>query len=655
MKRTITILFLLFLLGSAAYGNAYVPDRRTLADPKAVKGNGSSFVNSWSASRKSQAMRADAQTISYGYCGEPQMAFGTEWQEYTALVEFPEVFTEMFDGGEIIGVQIASPDNFEDPTINNFTSLTIGFHNEKGGDPFYSQPATLSTVASEWNDIMLDTPLKIEAGKPFYVGYSGKAPTIDDSCFAVDYQANDKDLGLWLGWEDEYTGEYVWESYTGWYGNLCLRLLIKADKLPTDQINLDHVYLPGYVNTGKPFEMTVAVTNTAYNEINNFTFQYSLGGETRNIVVEATPSIPPQQEADVTVKDLICDKTGPEVPLVYAITAVNGNSDAIITDSSDHDTHILSLPEGVGYSRNVVVEEGTGTWCGYCPLGIVGMKYMSEKYTDGSFIPIAVHYSDKMETPSYMDFANEYFNTYPSAVANRDTYRFGILEPDAEILEIVYRYLRDIPAYAEIDLAANISDDSDKVLTVTTTSRFAIPTENKYRIEITLTENKVGPYPQTNFFAGNAEGPMGGFEDMPDPVDLMFNDVARGLYKAAEHSGVSVGIDYEDSISISLDDLSDDADISVIAMLINETGNEIENASFIHLGPISGVETIGSQELDIESGKGFISVSGSGETANVYSLDGTNVATIKGSGTARLNPGIYIVTAADKSYKVIVK
>ena len=135
----------------------------------------------------------------------------------------------------------------------------------------------------------------------------------------------------------------------------------------------------------------------------------------------------------------------------------------------------------------------------------------------------------------------------------------------------------------------------------------------------------------------------------------MFNDVARGLYKAAEHSGVSVGIDYEDSISISLEDFSDDADISVIAMLINETGNEIENASFSHLGPISGVETIGSQVLDINSGKGFISVSGSDETANVYSLDGTNVATIKGSGTARLNPGIYIVTAADKSYKVIVK
>lgn len=39
--------------------------------------------------------------------------------------------------------------------------------------------------------------------------------------------------------------------------------------------------------------------------------------------------------------------------------------------------------------RNVVVEEGTGTWCGYCPRGTVAIKRMNEKYPD-QFIGIAV-------------------------------------------------------------------------------------------------------------------------------------------------------------------------------------------------------------------------------------------------------------------------
>lgn len=43
------------------------------------------------------------------------------------------------------------------------------------------------------------------------------------------------------------------------------------------------------------------------------------------------------------------------------------------------------------------------------------------------------------------------------------------------------------------------------------------------------TENNVDPYPQTNYFADNSEGPMGGFEELPSPVSLKYNFVARTL------------------------------------------------------------------------------------------------------------------------------
>lgn len=134
-----------------------------------------------------------------------------------------------------------------------------------------------------------------------------------------------------------------------------------------------------------------------------------------------------------------------------------------------------------------------------------------------------------MESSSYVTLANEYFSSYPSALVNRDTYRFGVIQPEANILQFIYEYVREIPAYADIDMDVNFTDESEESLTIKNTSRFAIPSDKNYRIEIALTENNVDPYPQTNYFADNSEGPMGGFEELPSPVSLRYNFVARTL------------------------------------------------------------------------------------------------------------------------------
>lgn len=38
--------------------------------------------------------------------------------------------------------------------------------------------------------------------------------------------------------------------------------------------------------------------------------------------------------------------------------------------------------DGAGYERKVVVEELTGTACGWCPRGLVGMKMLRDLYGD---------------------------------------------------------------------------------------------------------------------------------------------------------------------------------------------------------------------------------------------------------------------------------
>ena len=44
--------------------------------------------------------------------------------------------------------------------------------------------------------------------------------------------------------------------------------------------------------------------------------------------------------------------------------------------------------DGTGYERKVVVEELTGTACGWCPRGLVGMKMLRDLYGD-RFIGVA--------------------------------------------------------------------------------------------------------------------------------------------------------------------------------------------------------------------------------------------------------------------------
>ena len=72
--------------------------------------------------------------------------------------------------------------------------------------------------------------------------------------------------------------------------------------------------------------------------------------------------------------------------------------------------------DGTGYERKVVVEELTGTACGWCPRGLVGMKMLRDLYGD-RFIGVAVHQfnaTDPMYTPDYADILAAEDQTTPA-------------------------------------------------------------------------------------------------------------------------------------------------------------------------------------------------------------------------------------------------
>lgn len=74
-----------------------------------------------------------------------------------------------------------------------------------------------------------------------------------------------------------------------------------------------------------------------------------------------------------------------------------------------------------GYPGPIVMEEGTGAWCGYCVRGMAAINRYFEEIGD-RFIPIAVHNSDVMANKYYNDCWAEQSGLmqYPSAWVNRN-------------------------------------------------------------------------------------------------------------------------------------------------------------------------------------------------------------------------------------------
>ncbi|CAN0243657.1 unnamed protein product, partial [Chrysoparadoxa australica] len=79
------------------------------------------------------------------------------------------------------------------------------------------------------------------------------------------------------------------------------------------------------------------------------------------------------------------------------ITAVNGGADDNLTDNA---TRIVVTPIIPAVGKVVVGEEGTGTWCQWCPRGDVFMNQFATDF-DGLWAGIAVHNGDQLDFATY--------------------------------------------------------------------------------------------------------------------------------------------------------------------------------------------------------------------------------------------------------------
>jgi hypothetical protein len=277
----------------------------------------------------------------------------------------------------------------------------------------------------------------------------------------------------------------------------------------------------------RSLEARAYLLNKGTEPITSFDFEWSDGINSYSQSFSGI-SVDPLTTYEVIAEDEYLVQSGSHV-LTFSFGNINGGSN----DPDQNDNAGTFTVEGVTPDPDKVylVEERTGTWCGWCVRGIIFMDYMRATYPD-KFIGIAVHNGDPMKNTTYDNGINAYANYFPSAVGDR----VSVIDP----AEMEQNFLERIDIVPSVKLNATASYNvTSGELTVHAEGYFTQNLSGDYRFNAILVEDSVqgttSGYDQANYYSistyGNS-GPMGGFEDMDGTIDaseIYYMQVGRDL------------------------------------------------------------------------------------------------------------------------------
>lgn len=260
------------------------------------------------------------------------------------------------------------------------------------------------------------------------------------------------------------------------------------------------------------------------------------------------------------------------------------NGDA---DHSD-DTASISI-SGLSYqtTKRVLIEEATGTWCGWCPRGAVYTEQIDTVYP-GTAIVVAVHNSDPMTNAVYDAGMQPLIPGYPSGLIDRKDN--GVDPTDFESY-----YLDRISDVSPADVGVSAYfDASSRQATIVVSASFATEVNGDYRLNAILVEDEVtgttADYDQANYYSGGSAlvGAGHNWQTEPDPIpaaNMVYNFVGRDILGGFEGQNGSLpgtcmsNTTYTYTFNTTLPVDWDESQMRVIGILQDATTGHVLNAN----------------------------------------------------------------------------
>lgn len=500
---------------------------------------------------------------------------------------FPKLLVGSIQNGKIEYINIGLGG------VTKVTDLTVWISEDL---TTYKYTKKIDTFNSGWNRITLDEPVEMTENG-MYIGYTLTiaSDASEKECYPIGVNGSEKQNALLL---NDGTG---WQDLNGnGLGVLAMNFGVSGDFVSVDAA----IGSASMFNTkkGEPVNVDVELANTGVEPINSVKFRYVMGDVTKTADLTLKTPIEFFDATSVVVTLAPNEKVG-MYNVDLEVIEVNGKPDEYADNNKASTGNVVNVGKEV--NRRSVMEEGTATWCGWCPRGFVAMERLHKTYPD-NFVGITVHGNDAFQINGANNYNGvlNFFSGFPSALVDR---RY-INDPYFDIEE-VFLACNSIPAEGEISVSAELKN-SNKQLEVTSETTFYFDHESTpYRVAYILLEDSV-PGTQSNYYSG-----MGGL-----PSDLQFlaklgvsyktkyNDLAIGAYSCMGLEGsltgaIKFGEKKTHTYTIDLPStIKNIQNVSLVALLVADGTNSIEivNAERYYLKELVGVKDVNVDKLDVD-------------------------------------------------------
>ncbi len=356
---------------------------------------------------------------------------------------------------------------------------------------------------------------------------------------------------------------------------------------------------PAFVNmakylTGLPLDIRVTITNEASTPITSFDLTWSDGTNTNNQSVTGV-NIGTLQKFVMTTTVPYTTLTGAQTVTVSA-SNVNSGATELNTNNNSGSANVLGVMAHP--DAHYLAEEGTGTWCGWCPRGDVYMHYMMDNYPN-QFVGIAVHNGDPMTVSAYDGGLG--ISAFPGVKVNRAATK----DPSELEADFIDRIVNAPPAVLS---GTAVLNSATSLLTVDLTGMFSQALSGDYRLAAILKEDSVhvvgSGYNQVNYYANNAAGPMGGYESLPATISsslMYYGFVGRDLMggfagqSGSLPSSISAGATHSYQFTTTVPGTFNQARLSVVGVLLNAGNGQVLQALEMPVVVTTGIHEVSSQ------------------------------------------------------------
>ncbi len=268
-----------------------------------------------------------------------------------------------------------------------------------------------------------------------------------------------------------------------------------------------------------------------------------------------------------------------------------------LTGDNDHTNDTLKTTVSGVTSipvKKIIGEEAGGTWCGWCPRGLVALKDMEHYYPD-DWIGIGVHNNDPMEVSAYDTGLTALTGGgWPNGTVDR-------VEPvDPGNFENTYLNRKTAIVPVQIEIINEAWEASTGTITFDVKADFVTELNGTFKLNAVITEDSVtgsgSTWDQDNYYSSASQNidlidwEGINWKNLPNPVpakDMIYNHVARAILGGWDGTDNSVpthvnsGDNAVYSYSYVVPADQKEWDLTLIGFIIDSISGNILNAAKI--------------------------------------------------------------------------